>query len=185
MEIVKTEIEWVFIIKWNIFKDNRWEFLKTFNKDLFKGNNLEVDFKESYFSISNKWVIRWMHFQSPPMDHTKLVYVSNWKIIDVLLDIRKWSKTYWKYLNINISYEEWTLIYITKWIAHGFISLEDKTIVNYMQTTCYSPENDKWILYNSFWYNWDNNIKPIISDRDNSFLELNNFDSPFIFWKNC
>ena len=185
IDIIKTIIDWVFIIKWNIFKQNRWKFLKFFNKDFFKENNLDFDYKESYFSISNKWVVRWMHFQTPPMEHTKLVYVSMWKIIDVLLDIRKWSKTYWRYLNINISFDNWNIIYIPKWIAHWFLSLEDNTIVNYMQTTCYSSENDEWILYNSFWYNWEENLEYIISDRDNSFLELKDFKSPFIYWINC
>lgn len=179
MEFIEQDLKWVFLIKWNLFNDDRWAFFKVFNNDFFIEKWLNTDFKESYFSLSKKSVIRWMHFQSPPADHEKLVYVSKWSIIDVLLDIRKKSPTFWKFIKLDLSFMNWNYVYIPKWIAHWFLSLEDETIVNYMQTSCYSKDNDNWIIYNSFWYNWENLVNPIISIRDLSFSKFDNFDSPF------
>jgi len=181
MNIISLEIHWVYIVEWKVFQDQRWVFLKIFNLDFFKSKWLETDFKESYFSISKKNVIRWMHFQTPPKDHEKIIYVSNGEIIDVILDIRKKSKTYWKYLKILLSSDKGKFLYIPKWCAHWFLSLEDNTIVNYMQTSCYSEESDAWIMYDSFWYDWESVVDPILSDRDLSFIKLEDFKSPFIF----
>lgn len=178
MEIIELGIQGIYLIKSNIFNDNRWSFIKIFNKDFFIQNNLEYEFNESYYSLSNKNVIRWMHFQIPEKDHTKLVYVSSWNIIDVLLDIRKKSPTYWKSISLKLSRNDWNILYIPKWIAHWFLSQNDNTQVNYLQTTCYSKEHDSWIKYNSFWFDWWIN-NPIISNRDNLFKKLSDFISPF------
>ncbi len=179
MEFIEQNIRWVFLIKWNLFHDERGSFLKVLNYDLFLKKWLHIDFKECYFSISKKWVIRWMHFQNPPDDHEKLVYVSKWSIVDVLLDIRKNSPTFWKFLTLDLSFLNWYYVYIPRWIAHWFQSLEDDTIVNYMQTSCYSKDNDNWIMYNSFWYNWENIENSILSQRDLSFSWFEKFNSPF------
>ena len=89
MNIIPTDFEGLFIIETINFQDNRGSFQKLFNYDLFVENGLRTDFKEFYYSISKKNVIRGMHFQLPPFEHTKLVYVSRGKIRDVVIDIRK------------------------------------------------------------------------------------------------
>ena len=75
MNIIPTDFEGLFIIETINFQDNRGSFQKLFNYDLFVENGLRTDFKEFYYSISKKNVIRGMHFQLPPFEHTKLVYV--------------------------------------------------------------------------------------------------------------
>lgn len=178
MEIEKTFIEGLKLIYLNDFKDNRGSFIKVFNQDFFRENGLETEFKESYYSISAKHVIRGMHFQIPPAEHTKLVYVNQGEIIDVILDIRKNSATYGKYFRIKIGKTNAVAIYIPIGCAHGFLSLVDNTMVTYLQTSCYNNECDKGIKYNSFGMNWDIE-KPVISDRDNSFISFGSFVSPF------
>jgi dTDP-4-dehydrorhamnose 3,5-epimerase len=185
MEKINTNIEWVYLLKCISFSDNRWDFRKFFNQESFQKEWLSNDFKESYFSVSHLNVIRWMHFQCPPFSHNKLVYLSQGNVIDIILDIRKWSKTYWNYIETHMNYNEWISIYIPKWIAHGFISLSANTIVNYLQDSSYSKEHDTWILYNSFGYKWNTSSQEVISERDLSFKQFNDFDSPFILWKNC
>lgn len=171
MHIEDTKIAGLKLIHLNEFKDNRGSFIKTFNNDLFLSNNLDVDFKESYYSISAKNVIRGMHFQIPPADHTKLVYVNSGSIIDVILDIRPQSITYGQFIKLEINDKNPVLVYIPKGCAHGFRSLEDNTMVTYMQTTCYNNACDKGIRYDSFGMDWG--IKnPIMSGRD---LEFPNF----------
>lgn len=139
---------------------------------------MDINFKEFYYSISKKNVIRGMHFQLPPFEHVKLVYVSKGRIKDVVVDIRKQSLTYGKYFSIELDEQSAKYLYISKRFAHGFLSLENGSIVNYAQTSCYSKECDSGILYNSIGFDWS--IKnPIISDRDMTFEKLIDFKSSF------
>jgi len=182
MKILKTELNDVYIIKNQTFSDSRGKFIKIYNKDLFDDFNLDIDFKEQYYSISNKNVIRGMHFQLPPYNHTKLVSVIRGKAQDVILDLRKSSNTYGKFTVIELSENDKISVYIPSGFAHGFKSLENKTIMLYNVSTVYNKECDTGILWNSFGFDW--NIEGergdfILSDRDKSFIELKNFRSPF------
>lgn len=180
MNIIETNIKGAFIIENNFFCDDRGKFLKLYNNEIFEKFNLNTEFKESYFSISNKDVIRGMHFQIPPFEHEKLVSVISGKILDVIIDLRKDSKTYGKYFEILLSSENTKSIYIPKGVAHGFKSLEDNTIVLYSVTSVYNKECDYGIKYDSFNFNW--NVKdPILSNRDKNFEILEKFLEKEVF----
>lgn len=176
--IHNTELDGLKLIETNHFQDGRGVFHKFFSADEYKSLGLEYDFKEDYYSINKKNVIRGMHFQIPPEDHVKLVYVTSGKIIDVCLDIRKDSKTYGKYFSVALSGNIAKCIYIPEGFAHGFVSLEDNTCVHYLQTSCYNKECDCGIRYSSFGYNW-NTENPVISERDLQHPVFKEFDSPF------
>lgn len=180
MKIINTKIQGLKILEPKIFKDDRGIFIKNFNDEFFKENSLEIYIKETYYSISHRDVIRGMHFQTPPYDHIKLVYVPYGSIIDVVLDIRKNSPTYGQYFSTEISNKDGKILVIPKGLAHGFKSLEDNTNVTYMQTSCYAPNNDFGIRYDSFGFEWECE-SPKLSDRDKSFPTISQFDSPFIF----
>ncbi|MCW8839087.1 MAG: dTDP-4-dehydrorhamnose 3,5-epimerase [Thiovulaceae bacterium] len=180
MNIVDTFIPELKILEPRIFEDIRGKFIKTFNNDFFEKNSLNINIEETYYSISHKDVIRGMHFQTPPYDHIKLVYVPHGKIIDVVLDIRKNSPTYGKCFSIELSSNNAKVLIIPKGLAHGFKSLEDNTNVTYMQTSGYAPDNDGGIKYDSFDFDWDSEA-PKLSDRDQSFPALKEFESPFVF----
>lgn len=178
MEINDTSIEGLFLIKNKLFADRRGGFLKIFNKDFFKANHLSTDFRECYFSVSHKNVIRGMHFQIPPAEHDKVVYVSKGSVIDVVVDIRTNSKSYGHYCSFELSDSSGAFLYIPVGCAHGFLSLEDNTIVNYMQTSVYDAACDGGIRYDSFGFDWG--VKtPILSDRDQSFPSLSHLKNPF------
>ena len=176
MKIKATKIEGVFVIENFNASDIRGEFIKTFHKKNFEDLNLHMDIRESYFSVSHKDVIRGMHFQTPPHDHNKLVYVVKGEILDVVLDLRKNSNTFKKYITIKLSDENKTSIYIPKGIAHGFMSLIDNTITVYNVTTEYEANSDSGIHINSFGFQWDVD-EPIISLRDSGFVTLDDFES--------
>lgn len=166
------------VIETQHFIDERGVFHKFFSRDEFMGLGLEHDFCEDYYSINKKNVIRGMHFQIPPSDHVKLVYVTSGKIIDVCLDIRKNSQTYGKFFSVELSGDVAKCIYIPKGFAHGFISLEDNTCVHYLQTSCYNKECDCGIAYDSFGYDW-NCQTPVVSGRDLAHQKFKDFKSPF------
>ncbi|MFZ2889617.1 dTDP-4-dehydrorhamnose 3,5-epimerase [Sulfuricurvum sp.] len=183
MILIGTSIQGLKILKPKIFDDTRGRFIKTYNSDFFYANGLNLTIKETYYSISHKGVIRGMHFQTPPYDCIKIVYVPRGKINDVVLDIRKNSPTYGNYFTVELSAENGNILIIPKGLAHGFKSLEDNTNVTYMQTSCYAPNNDCGIHYDSFGFDWEIQ-SPQLSDRDLSFSSLVQFDSPFIFGNN-
>lgn len=178
MKKLETPFEGLFVLETNYFQDERGGFQKIFNYDFFAENGLAVDFKELYYSINKKGVRRGMHFQVPPHDHVKLVYVSYGKILDVVVDIRKSSVTYGKTFSIELDGRKADYLYIPKGFAHGFLSLKDNTIVNYAQTSCYNRECDCGIDQNSIDFDWGIE-HPIISGRDLTFPLLKDFDSPF------
>ena len=178
MEYSKTFIDGLYILSNQIFTDQRGNFKKILSKDNFDSLSLENNFVELYYSISKKNVIRGMHFQQPPMDHVKMVYVISGKILDVCLDLRRESKTFGKYFFLELLGDDDKYLYIPKGIAHGFAALEDNSIVHYAQTTGYSQAHDLGIRYDSFGFNWDIE-NPIISDRDKSFPRLDDFTTEF------
>jgi dTDP-4-dehydrorhamnose 3,5-epimerase/CDP-3, 6-dideoxy-D-glycero-D-glycero-4-hexulose-5-epimerase len=110
------------------------------------------------------------------------VYVNTGAIIDVVLDIRKNSPTFGKNYSIKVTQEEPKLIYIPIGCAHGFLSLEDNTMVTYLQTTCYMKTADEGIRFNSFGFDWGVQT-PIISERDSCFIDFDSFKTPFKFLK--
>jgi len=178
MELIDTKLDGVYIIKNMVFEDQRGTFCKTFNSEIFSSNNLCNSFKESYYSISQKDVIRGMHFQLPPNDHHKLVYVPHGEVMDVILDLRKDSDTYGEYITVDLSEENRNSVYIPKGLAHGFKALKDDTITVYNVSTVYNENSDSGIRWNSFCLNWNVN-NPIISEKDQNLTKFNNFDSPF------
>jgi dTDP-4-dehydrorhamnose 3,5-epimerase len=178
MEIKDTFIDGLKIIKLNKFTDFRGSFLKVFNFDFFKDNHLKTDFMESYFSVSDKNVIRGMHFQLPPFENDKIVFLNHGKIMDVVLDIRVKSKTFGRFFNIEISENDPILVYIPIGCAHGFMSMTSNSIVSYFQTSVYNKDSDSGVKWDSFGMKWGI-IDPIISEKDAMLLDFNHFISPF------
>ena len=173
-----TSITGLFVIKPPVFTDKRGSFSKVFAEDVFVKYGLETNFKESYYTFSHKGVIRGMHFQIPPYQHAKVVYVPTGHIIDVVLDIRKESPTYGKFEEFNLSAESGIVLYLSPGLAHGFESLEDGSCVTYLQTTAHSPERDSGIRFDSFGKVWQTE-SPIISERDATFTVFSEYSSPF------
>jgi len=178
MKIIETPISGLFVLETKNFQDERGAFQKLFNEQYFKDNGLDCDFKELYYSVNNKDVIRGMHFQLPPHDHVKMVYVSKGRILDVVLDLRKGSASYGNYFAIELNEHDARYLYIPKGLAHGFASLEQDSIVNYAQTSCYAPDHDCGIDRNSFGFVWPVE-NPIVSGRDLTFRKFSEFQSPF------
>ena len=178
MELKKTLLEGCFEIKPITFVDKRGSFTKTFHEKEFKRLGLNSEWKEDYYTYSKKSVIRGMHLQLPPNDHFKLVHCLYGEVLDVLLDLRSSSPSFGKTYSLKLSSKKKNCIYITKGIAHGFLSLTEKSLLTYKVSSAHSPNHDSGVSWNSFGFEWP--VKsPIISDRDRSLEDLNNFNSPF------
>tara|TARA_X000000368_G_C23038042_1_gene715518 strand:+ start:283 stop:822 length:540 start_codon:yes stop_codon:yes gene_type:complete len=174
MKFTQSKILGCQIIENKVIKDNRGVFTKNFNKEIFTKNNIDVNFEESYFSLSKKDVIRGMHFQTSPHEISKLIFCSAGEILDVFLDIRQNSKTFGQYDQIKISSENGIHIYLPEGIAHGFQVLSENATIHYLQSKIYNEVSDAGILWNSFGMNWP--VKnPVMSKRDQAFITFDDY----------
>jgi len=181
MKLTETKLTGLKLIQFCNPTDNRGKFVKFYNETAFQVNNFDFDLKEAYYSVSKKGVIRGMHFQIPPMAHKKIVFTSNGKIKDVVLDIRKDSPTFGQTYSIQLTSTDNIAVFIPEGFAHGFLSLTDNTIVNYLQTSKHSHEHDQGILWSSFSFDWE--VKnPIISKRDKLLKTFEDYVVSDIGW---
>jgi dTDP-4-dehydrorhamnose 3,5-epimerase len=171
MDIISTNLDGVFEIQNRKFEDQRGLFVKTFHEDVFRDKGLETSFKESFYSVSKKGVLRGMHFQLPPDDHAKLVFVTDGEILDVAVDIRKDSSTFGQYFSTKLSSGNAKSLYMSKGFAHGFLTLSESATVVYMTTTVHTPKSDAGIRWDSFGFNWGV-TNPVISERDSKHGSL-------------
>lgn len=158
--------------------DKRGYFVKTLHSDVYKGLGLTTVFAEEYYSLSYQGVLRGLHFQTPPMDHTKVVYCVSGEVMDVVVDLRVGSPCYGKFETFLLSGKKSNMLYLPPGLAHGFYVLSQQAIMMYKVTTTYSPENDSGIRWDSVGIPWPNS-KPIISPRDQEFPVFKEFASPF------
>ena len=179
--VEKKEIEGIAIIETDVFHDERGYFMEFFNEKKFKQNNFEnLSFKQDNISYSKKNVLRGMHFQLPPFEQGKLVQVIKGKVLDVVIDLRKGSKTFGEHLRIELSENNKRKLWIPPGFAHGFLSLEDDTILSYKCTNFYSKDHEMDLLWNDENLNIEWGIEnPIISEKDKKATKFQDLNSPF------
>ena len=180
MNFVKTEIEGLIVIEPKVFKDDRGYFYESYNYDLFRINGVEDVFVQDNESLSQKNVLRGLHFQKPPYSQAKLIRVVQGKVLDVAVDLRKNSKTYGKHCAIELSSENKKMFYIPEGFAHGFLTLEDDTIFSYKCSGFYNPSSEDALLWNDKYLNINWNVEnPILSEKDKIAKDFNDFITPF------
>ena len=181
MEINTTDLKGVYLIKPKIFKDDRGIFFESFNKKIFDNKvDSKINFVQDNQSLSSKGVLRGLHFQNPPHAQAKLVSVVKGSVIDVVVDLRKESKTYGNYILEELSEYNNHQLFVPKGMAHGFLTLEDNTIFSYKCSDFYHKESEDSILWNDPALNikWPNS-NPILSEKDENAKKFSSFVSPF------
>ncbi len=148
MEKLPTKIKSVYILRPQVFKDNRGWFFESYNAEKLKSLGIETVFIQDNHSLSKeKGIIRGLHCQKNPHSQTKLIRCTKGKIIDVIVDIRKGSPSYLKHEMIELSEDNFLQVYIPKGCLHGFITLTDVVEVQYKVDDYYSKECDRSIRY--------------------------------------
>ena len=180
MEIERTSIEGLLIIKPTVFKDPRGYFFESYNKGKYKSQGVDHVFVQDNVSKSSKNVLRGLHFQNPPHAQGKLVSVLRGAVLDVAVDIRRESPSYGKYFSIELSEENNLQFFIPAGFAHGFLTLEDNTLFSYKCTDVYDKESEGSIKWNDPNLNIDWNVNnPIVSEKDQLAPSFRNFESQF------
>lgn len=181
MNIIETELKGLLIVEPQVFEDERGYFFESFNAQKWKNLVGEVPaFVQDNESMSQKGVLRGLHFQKPPFAQGKLVRVTQGSVLDVAVDLRKDSPTYGKHHKVVLSADNKRLFYIPEGFAHGFVALEDNTQFNYKCTNYYNKESEGCINWKDETLSIDWGVeKPIISEKDQLCQDFVNFASPF------
>jgi len=170
MNFIRTEISDVVIVEPIVYGDERGYFVETFRQNLLeKFLGYKINFCQDNESKSSRGVLRGLHYQLSPSAQTKLVRVIKGKVLDVVVDIRKGSPTFGKYVSEELSGENKKQLLVPRGFAHGFLVLEDDTIIAYKVDNYYSSENDRNIRFDDSDIGIDWNFpkdKIILSEKD-------------------
>lgn len=182
MEVITTEIPGLVLIKPRIFNDGRGYFFESYSKREFDEKVSPVEFVQDNESMSVYGVIRGLHFQRPPHSQAKLVRCIRGRVLDVALDLRKYSPTFGRHFAVELSEENHLQFFIPRGFAHGFAVLSDVAVFQYKCDNFYAPEADGGIsiIDDSLGIDWKINIEDaILSEKDRHHPLLREFISPF------
>jgi dTDP-4-dehydrorhamnose 3,5-epimerase len=131
------------------FADERGFFSEVWNAETWREAGLELAFVQDNHSLSRaRGVLRGLHFQAPPFAQQKLVRVTRGAVFDVAVDIRTASPTFGRWVSVVLSADEWNQVLVPAGFAHGFLTLEPDTEVQYKVTAPYSQAHDRAIRWN-------------------------------------
>lgn len=182
MEVIKTEIEGLLLIKPKVFKDARGYFLESYNEAVYRNAGIDLYFVQDNISKSQQGTIRGLHYQVGDDAQGKLCKVLYGKVLDVAVDIRFGSPTFGKYFASELSEENHTQLWIPPGFAHGFSVLSEEVIFSYKCTALYNKESERAILYNDKELNIDwKVVNPIVSEKDMKAKLFKEIDKDFIY----
>lgn len=183
MKFTKTNIENLIIIEPTVYEDNRGYFLESYNRDIFNRVIGKLSFSYDNESKSSKGVLRGLHFQNPPFSQAKLVRCTQGKVLDVVVDLRKESKTYGQHFTLELSGENKKQLFIPVGFAHGFLVLSESAIFTYKVNNIYSAKHDTGIRWNDpmlniHWGVQENEV--LVSEKDSKLPFFSKFETPFV-----
>lgn len=146
MKYTDLKIPGIFLIEPEIFPDNRGFFMETWRENNFKEKVGDFSFVQENHSKSKRGILRGLHYQ---IQHAqgKLVRVTSGEVFDVAVDLRKSSKTFGKWLGINLSASNKKILWIPPGFAHGYLVLSDSAEFVYKCTNYYTPDHERCIKW--------------------------------------
>lgn len=177
------ELKGAYVIDTFNVRDARGGFTKSFERDVFNENGIKFSLNETFYSISEKNVIRGLHFQlrNP---QAKLVSVLRGCVWDVIVDLRNDSASFCKWISVELSDKNSKSLFIPKGFAHGFVSMENGTIMLYQCDGKYDKESDTGIRYDDPYIGIDWPVSfgdAIHSERDLALPSFNEYlENPMI-----
>ena len=178
--VEKLPLKDAFLIKPLVYPDDRGEFSVLFTDDVLREIGAGNCFAMEFMSTSKKGVLRGLHYQSGKAAQAKLVRCIEGEIYDVIVDLRKSSKTYGKWTGVLLSDKNMTGLFVPKGFAHGYLSMTGISRVMYKVDAPYCPANETGIRFDDGDLKIDWPIKEaILSKKDRllpSFKECEKFD---------
>ncbi len=182
LEIIKTEIDGLLVLKTKVFADGRGYFFESYNKVLFDEVGINYEFVQDNISKSKRGTVRGLHYQIGKKAQGKLCKVICGKVIDVAVDVRFGSPTFGKYFSCELSEENHNQLWIPPGFAHGFSVLSDEAIFSYKCTELYSKEHERAIVFNDPDLKIDWKVEnPIVSEKDLKAPLFRDIQKDFIY----
>jgi len=147
-EFKRLEIPETVLIQPKVFEDDRGFFLEIYKKDEMENFGIKGDFVQDNHSRSKRGVLRGLHFQKEPYAQAKLVRCIRGEIYDVVVDLRRNSQTFSRYLGLVLSEENRHQLYVPRGCAHGFLALSEVAEVVYKVDNVYSPKSEGGLIWN-------------------------------------
>ncbi len=171
-------IEGIFLISPTVYEDRRGFFYEFFNQEKFQqATGLSVNFIQDNLAKSDKGALRGLHFQKGEYAQAKLVSVLKGAVLDVVVDVRKGSKTFGQYFSVVLNDQNHKQLFIPRGLAHAYLCLEDDTLFFYKVDNKYHKESESGIRYNDpdLEIDWQYDLSQIIlSEKDRNLPFLKN-----------
>jgi dTDP-4-dehydrorhamnose 3,5-epimerase len=154
--------------------DERGFFARTWCRKEFEDHALDSRLVQCNVSFNTqKGTLRGMHYQSEPYAEAKLIRCTQGSVYDVVLDLRRQSPTFKKWIAVVLTAENRDMVYVPKGCAHGFLTLEDRSEVFYQMSEFYNPESARGVRWDdpAFHIEWPGKVE-VISDRDRTYADF-------------
>lgn len=176
LKVTKLNLEEVLVLEYDIKEDNRSIFHRTFSKKQLEEAGIKSNFvEEILYNIPKKDTVYGIHFQNYPKAQEKLLYCTKGRGLDFAIDLRHTSKTFKKWVCVELTPESGKQIYIPAGFGHAFLSLEADTQLAMRIDTYFDPALSKSIKYNDPELNINFSVSnPILSNKDKNAPTLNN-----------
>jgi len=167
MDVIKTEIADVLLIRPKVFTDLRGNFRETYNEERYRKAGVNCSFVQDNLVHSKQNVFRGLHFQLPPYQQAKLISMVHGEILDIIVDLRKKSKTYLQQIRIKMNAENEDQLFIPPGFAHGYHVLSNDACISYKVSVPYAPDHQGGIRWDDPELKLTDIInRPILSDQD-------------------
>jgi dTDP-4-dehydrorhamnose 3,5-epimerase len=163
-----------------LLTDERGYFFESFHAERFAAAGIAGPFVQDNQSLSNRGVLRGLHFQNPPHAQGKLVRVIRGAALDVVVDIRKDSPSYGQHFKIVLDDRTHRMLWVPPGFAHGFVALEDQTVFYYKCTAYYHRPSEGGVLWNdpALGIDWETD-RPTVSAKDRALASFDSFVNGF------
>lgn len=180
MEIIDEPLPGLKLVKPKVFHDKRGYFFESYNKAAFQKTGITDEFVQDNESLSQKGVVRGLHFQYGEFAQSKLVCVTRGAVLDVAVDLRKDSPAYGQHFAVELNDENKYRLYLPKGFAHGFATLKNNTLFTYKCSVFYNPQFEDGIIHD------DPDLQIVwpfqqaeVSPKDQNLQRFRDFQSPF------
>jgi dTDP-4-dehydrorhamnose 3,5-epimerase len=170
----ETKLKGAFVIEPVPVADERGFFARTWCRQEFESHGLCSRLAQSSISFNKRrGTLRGMHYQSAPNEEAKLVRCTMGAIYDVIIDLRRDSPTFKRWVGVELTAENRRMLYVPEGFAHGLQTLTDDTEVFYQMSEYFAPESARGVRWNdpAFAIEWPASVT-IISDRDNAYTDF-------------
>ncbi len=167
----ETELKGAYVIEIEKLKDHRGFFARAWCQKEFEEYNLVSRTKQANVSYNkSRGTLRGMHYQLTPYEETKLVRCTRGAIYDVIIDLRPDSSTYTQWFGVELTAENYKMLYVPENFGHGFQTLKDDTEVTYQVSQFYTPGSERGIRWDdpAFGIDWPLAVQ-VISDKDKNW----------------